>query len=388
MSTGNREGGKTLIKKSGAIHISGSLTLMQRKCWNIMLAHCYDNLTSKKTHTIPISVLKKNLGDENMSSSFLYKSLDTLVSTGVKWNTLEKDKDNSWRVVTTLVASISTKGGVCKYEYSDALQELLSAPAMYTKLLLRAQNDFSSYYGLALYEICMDYFNVGKTPWIDLKNFRTLMGVEIKTYSQFKEFNRRVIQVGIKEVNKYSDLNIKVEFQREKRKVARLKFSIQAKEGTQPKQIRHPQEAVEYIPQREEVRPKVVVQSQEESSLYKDIIALGVNISTAQNLLKKYPPNYLARKLNLAREKNNKGKVNNLAAFFIASVARDYIELPNSTAKKEEEPKGAYIVSPLDYSTRNEFEKEWIRATRQGYKPGYAERELEEAEQRWGKDSS
>lgn len=60
---------------------------------------------------------------------------------------------------------------------------------------------FSSKYALCLYEIFIDYQNIGQTPNISVDDFRKLMGIEAHQYREFKRLSLRVIKPAIKELS-------------------------------------------------------------------------------------------------------------------------------------------------------------------------------------------
>jgi len=59
---------------------------------------------------------------------------------------------------------------------------------------------FSSKYSLCLYEIFVDYQNIGQTPIITLDDFKKLMGVDKEKYLEFKRFSARVIKPAVDEL--------------------------------------------------------------------------------------------------------------------------------------------------------------------------------------------
>ncbi|MEM1007255.1 MAG: RepB family plasmid replication initiator protein, partial [Pseudomonadota bacterium] len=53
---------ETVKKNVAAIHISGKLSLLQRKLSNVLLLNAYDALTSAATHTIDARTLAMMVG--------------------------------------------------------------------------------------------------------------------------------------------------------------------------------------------------------------------------------------------------------------------------------------------------------------------------------------
>src|SRR5262249_14664940 len=82
-------------------------------------------------------------------------------------------------------------------------------------------------------ELCADYLGAsreyGETPYIPLDIFRKLMGVTESAYPSFKRLNDKVINPAVEEINDVSDFRVVVDYQREGRKVAALKFKIRRK---------------------------------------------------------------------------------------------------------------------------------------------------------------
>jgi len=223
---------KEVIKHSSAIQISNKITLLQRRCWNLLLANAYDDLPKQEIFQINISDLSKALGFDSKNIEYLKQSLEAITGYTVKWNILNKDGQQEWGVASIL-SEASIKDGIVSYAYSPTIRKKLYNPNMYAKINLSMQNKFDSKYTLALYELFVDYFIAkmgrGETPYITVENMRELLGLESNEYSAFKVFNRDVIKKSIAEINQKSDLSVEVEYKREKRTVAFLKFYITAK---------------------------------------------------------------------------------------------------------------------------------------------------------------
>lgn len=221
---------KEIIKKhSAAIHIQNNITLLQRRAWNVLLYHAYDELPRHERHHVPVKVLIAQLEFDSKNEDYLREALEALVGCKVKWNVLDKDGEWEWGV-TTLLAEAKIKGGVCTYAYGPTLRERLYSPTMYAKIDLSIQNQFDSKHAQALWEICVDYLHeargAGETPFIPLGTYRELMGIHEMQYPRFKEFNRRVIKDPVGEINRITDFHVEVNYRRESRKVVAVKFKM------------------------------------------------------------------------------------------------------------------------------------------------------------------
>ena len=220
---------KEVIKHSAAIHIQNNITHLQRRAWNVLLANAYDDLPSDDEYDIRVQDLMRVLEFDSKNEAHLKESLKALTTCGVEWNILDKDNEKEWGV-TTLLAQAKIKRGTCTYAYSPELRRRLHNPRMYARINLSMQNKFDSKHAQALWELCVDYLdesrNYGETAFIPLVDFRKLMGIEVEQYLLFKLFNTRVIKEPVAEINRVTDFLVSVEYKREQRKVAAVKFKV------------------------------------------------------------------------------------------------------------------------------------------------------------------
>lgn len=220
---------KEVIKHSSAVQISNKVSLLQRKVWNLLLANAFSELGDQKSFSVHLSNLYKALGFNSNNDRHLKDSLEALVGCTLEWNVLEKDKSNEWGV-SSLLSEAIIKDAVLTYEYSSNLQKKLHNPNMYAKISLSIQNTFSSKHSLALYELFVDFFDIkrqrGETPYIELQDFRLLLGLADNEYALFKDLNKSIVKKAITEINKKTDLYIEVDYQSQGRRVTAIKFII------------------------------------------------------------------------------------------------------------------------------------------------------------------
>ena len=220
---------KEVIKASPAIQIESKITHLQRRVWNVLLANAYNELPTAEVHRVNVAELANKLGFNSKKLDYLKETLEALVDCKIKWNLLNKDKQEKWGVAS-LLSEVDIESGICTYAFTPYLRYKLYNPRIYAKLNLRLQNQFTSRYALVLWEVCFDYFDTdrdqGETPFIPLEVFKSLMGLEKDEYPLFKELNRNVIKPAIKEINDLTDYHVEVEQKRIGRKIGELKFRI------------------------------------------------------------------------------------------------------------------------------------------------------------------
>lgn len=213
-------------KHVAAIHVSGKLTLLQRKLSNVLLLNAYDTLTSRSRHQIDARTLCLMIGYNSNDMDTLKQSLRGLAETVAEWDMLDEKGQQEWGV-SSLLSYAKLKGGVCEYAYSPALAEKLHDPKVFALINLNIQRRFTSGHALALYENCYRFVRIGSTGWWPLDLFRRLMGVDGSSYYEtFKHLNAKVIKPAVAEVNKTSNIIVTPETRKQGRAVTEIRFLI------------------------------------------------------------------------------------------------------------------------------------------------------------------
>ena len=231
MSAVMQENRQYVLKKHiNTIHCSNNLSLVQRKLFNALLFEAYPNLAHQTKFEIPVRYLCKLIGYNSNDYKGLKKSLLTLITTAIQWNVLDciTGKEDQWKA-SAILASAELINGLCLYEYSEVMRELLFQPDIYGRIDMSLIAKFKSSYGLALYENCIRYQGLKQTPWFPLDSFRKLMGVFENKYLAFKDFKKRVLVVAVEEVNALSPLTIEPEIERRNQKVTQIRFKLTKK---------------------------------------------------------------------------------------------------------------------------------------------------------------
>ena len=219
---------RAAVKKHvAAIHVSGKLTLLQRKLSNVLLLNAYDTLTSQVRHQIDARTLCLMIGYNSNDLETLKQSLKGLAETIAEWDMLDAQGRQEWGV-SSLLSYATLKGGVCEYAYSPALADKMHDPKVFALINLNIQRRFTSGHALALYENCFRFVRTGSTGWWSLDLFRRLMGLEGSAYYEsYKHLNAKVIKPAVKEVNKTSNIVIKPETRKRGRVVTDIRFLIE-----------------------------------------------------------------------------------------------------------------------------------------------------------------
>ena len=91
------------VKKNvAAIHVSGKLTLLQRKLSNVLLLNAYDTLITAQRHAIDARTLCLMVGYNSNDFETLKQSLRGLAETVAEWDMLDEAGRQEWGVSSLL----------------------------------------------------------------------------------------------------------------------------------------------------------------------------------------------------------------------------------------------------------------------------------------------
>ena len=318
-------GRKVLKKHVATIHCQNKLSLLERKISNALLYHAYPKLKEQLIHEITIDQLKRLLGANTRNHKALKDALKTLISTVIEWNLLGDNipemELEGWNA-STILSSVSIKRGVIKYQYSELIKSLIIDPAIYGKINLVIQSRFKSSYALALYENCARYRGLTYTKNIDILIFRKLMGVEEGKYEIFRDFNRRVLNPAVTEINTCSDIRVSPEITRRGRKVQSIKFKIEERPIKQRIGIQAKSE-------------KITLEKNDTSDN-----ALGIGKAAFSSLIKEHGQDKVKKATEYVKSSTSfkTGKVRNVPGYLKSAIENNY-ELTTSNPTKTEELK-------------------------------------------------
>ena len=336
-----------LKKHVAVIHSSNKLTLLQRKIANALLFNAYGELQAKDEHSIHIAKLCELIGYDSNDHKSIKRALVNLLSTVLEWNLVDGerlDAEGVWNA-SSIIADASIDGAMCTYSYSNKMRKLLYRPNMYGRLDMLVQAKFNSGYGLALYENCNRFQDIGQTPWFSLAKFRKLMGVEGGKYKIFRDFKTRVLDKAVEEVNKFSSLVITPQLRKQNRQVTSIQFLIKKSNVIS---INIPAEGVL------------------DADGLADILKLRFGFSAKQiiDTVNQYDEKYIREKIDLVQSSPSfqTGKVKNVARYLISALRDDYQPTKKSTQiNRSDDGVGdqveQYNMSRVDVLDMTEFKR-------------------------------
>jgi hypothetical protein len=356
-----RNGMRHILRKhAAAIHSTNPARLLERKIFNILLFNVKGLLLIESEHSIKISEVAKQIEYNGNNYTPIKQSLQALVGTVIEWNIINEEtcKEEGWGA-SSLLADVRIEGGTCYYSYSNQMRNLLNKPSVYGNIDLLIQSKFKSAYGLAIYENCIRYRSLPATRWFREDEFRKLMGVLPGTYLIFRDFKKRVIDLGVKEVNLYADIDILPEC--EKRGASfKIRFLINQKKYDSKKEELL---LIDGSNIEESEGHKSNSNVDQESIISSIISDFSLSRKRINQLIIDYGFEYINEKLKMIKESEQyrKNNIDNLPAFFTASVKNDYKPAKSSFDEKLKNKELKQVKDNIEEEKKNNIIKAQIK---------------------------
>jgi Initiator Replication protein len=224
------------------VHIRHKISLRQYKYWILMLRAYRKTYESggigkaNEFHQLSMVEIEAWLGYEPVKTE-LKADLEALRREPIFYNILTKDKKTALRGAGFISEWEITSNWIA-FKLPGFLQECVEQldlkGAMFQALNWSVFNSFTGKYEAVLYKLCKDYEGAVKMPEMTIASFREYMGLKETEYEAFKDLNKFVISGPMSRINasELSDIVISVDFERENRRVVKLRFKVELKKQT------------------------------------------------------------------------------------------------------------------------------------------------------------
>lgn len=288
-------------------HVEGNILLIRHhSSWSAYrILDIEKNLENKAIK--PSSVFDNFLNSIEHTAPLSLDMVEEIIQRIEKNKLFEKQK---WGACPALGGVVFDKG-ICTYEYSGIMRELLYHPELYGRIEMSVQAKFKSIYGLVLYENCIRYQSLPYTSWLTVNQFRLMMGLSPEIYPIFRDLKKRVIDKGVDEVNYHSSLDIEVELRKIGRVVTEIRFKLAKKHQN-----------------------KALTLKKETPDLENKLQEYGIPRSKIVLWMNDYSQEYVLEKIQTIENSTafKCGKIRNLAALLEKAIVEDY--KPPKSSKK------------------------------------------------------
>ena len=130
-----------------------------------------------------------------------------------------------------------------RYIENEAVVKLIFSPAVvplitrleehFTKYELGQISRLSSAYAIRLYELLIAWRSAGKTPILELVEFREKLGVNKTDYAIISDLKKRVLDISVKQISEHTDITVEYQQHKKGRSIYGFSFSLKQKQTEQ-----------------------------------------------------------------------------------------------------------------------------------------------------------
>ena len=228
-----------VVKDNSLINASYTLSLVEQRL--ILLAIIEARETGKGIDTDTfLEIHAQHYADRfhidvKNTYAMLSEAVMTLFNRQVTYMTVDEKRNKPEKRVVRWVSGIS-------YVEGAGLVKLRFAPEI-VPLITRLEKNFTWYelmqvanlnlYATRLYELLICWRSTGKTPVIELNDFRSQVGLNENEYKAMCDFKKRVLEPAIKQINEHTDIKVKVEQHKTGRSITGFSFKFKPKQQPQ-----------------------------------------------------------------------------------------------------------------------------------------------------------
>lgn len=325
------------------------ITALGRKAYNVMLNIAQAQGVEKESYRAPLSEIVSGIDYGSNDIDLIKKHLKAMAATIVEWNSPTTGEGTKWTVCALISHATIDKvanQNFLEWGYAQPLRQELLSPSVFSKLSIGMLSQMHTHAGIALYEICTRYKNVGRTSrqnwrwWLPVLTGQPNSERLLKT--EFRFFKRDTIKPAIAEVCAITDIEIELIEYKEGKSISDLQFLVRSK-------------AQVSLPLKNPPKPV-------DLSIIKKAVDLGISEEKAEELLTKHgdlamreglvelegrvasafpapvrdPYRYLKARLSGEQQKQIEGQVDPVEAQQLAQAQSDKKQIELKTSWRDE----------------------------------------------------
>jgi hypothetical protein len=215
---------------------SARITSLGRKSYNVLLHEAQVQGLDKDVFRAPLERIVRGVDFDSNDHALIKKHLRAMVSTTVEWQSPTTGEGTAWNVSGLLAHARLTKerGQVwVEWSYAVNLKQELLEPSVFARLKLEIISQLRSHAGIALYEICTRYKDVGRTSRQHWRWWRPVLSGQPESERtaklEYRIFKRDTLKPAIAELNALTDLQVELAEYKEGRFISDIQFLIRPK---------------------------------------------------------------------------------------------------------------------------------------------------------------
>lgn len=221
--------GITVVKSNKLIEASYKLGLDEQR----LLLSCIGQVDSKSDirNIERFSVTAKDFSFySGIDTKSAYQQLENAANQLYERSLTFYDSDTNDILVTRWVSSVKynqERGDVELCFAQDVIPLISQIKSHFTRYKIENIANLTSIHAIRIYEICLQYLTIGSRE-MSVEELKFYLGIE-NQYPEFKDLNKWVLKTSVDQINKHTDIKIKLTAIRKLRKVESLKFEIESK---------------------------------------------------------------------------------------------------------------------------------------------------------------
>ena len=238
-----------VVKDNSLINASYTLSLVEQRLVLLAIIEARETGKGIDTETF-LEIHAQHYADRfhvdvKNTYAMLSDAVMTLFNRQVTYMTVDEKRNKPEKRVVRWVSGIS-------YVEGAGIVKLRFAPEI-VPLITRLEQNFTSYelmqvanlnlYATRLYELLVSWRSVGKTPIIEINDFRSKLGLVENEYKAMCDFKKRVFDPAIKQINEHTDITVKIEQHKTGRYITGFSFKFKQKSQAKIEKNRDPNTA-------------------------------------------------------------------------------------------------------------------------------------------------
>lgn len=209
-------------------HARFTLSVQEQKTVLYAISKVKPKDTFLNEYTFDIKDFYRLCGIEDQSYTRLKRML-TKLRTKVWWQKLDSGEESaiSWFDVIRLNKNSGKVTIAFHRDMMPYLLQLAEQDAFYTSYSLRYVLPMNSQYSPRLYELLKSYQKNNREWFFDVDEIKRLL--DCQNYQRWPDFRRYALEPAVAEINKYTDINIAYDTEKEGRKITRVIFYMAGK---------------------------------------------------------------------------------------------------------------------------------------------------------------
>lgn len=219
-----------VVKSNDLIQARYKLSLNEQK----VLLHSISKLNRDKPEMNIIPIRLGNFIELLGTTKYRYKEVRDII-TDLRDRQLIIDTGNG-EIITSWLVSIEYKRniGMVELEFSHKLiPYLLQLKEKFTRYQIKNILYMNNKYSIRIYELLKQYETIGKRT-LGVKELKQMLQIESQ-YKRFYDFEKRVLEPTMEEINNHTDIKVSYEKLKKSRSISEIKYSIEPKRSCEYK---------------------------------------------------------------------------------------------------------------------------------------------------------